>query len=323
MFRNYVSDRKKIVFAAFLWTAIFIIVFILSGIDLKYVWYPLLLGMILFGCIFLYDYIKYRKKRKTLIWALNNIDITLENLPDTDNNIEDDYRNLLEELLIKKNQEINDIIRSKKETTEYVTLWSHQIKTPLTALQLLAGELEEENRKEILNRLFEIEQYQDMMLQYLRLENDGNDYILSGYNIRDMVNQAVKYFARIFISKGIAIKIDIPEGARVITDEKWFVFVLKQLISNALKYTKQGSINITLNNKQLIIEDTGIGIVPEDLPRIFERGYTGYNGRKDKKATGLGLYLTKQILTPLNHNIEVSSKKGEGTRVSINLENKK
>ena len=98
---------------------------------------------------------------------------------------------------------------------------------------------------------------------------------------------------------------------------------MKQLISNALKYTKQGSINITLNNKQLIIEDTGIGIVPEDLPRIFERGYTGYNGRKDKKATGLGLYLTKQILTPLNHNIEVSSKKGEGTRVSINLENKK
>ena len=136
--------------------------------------------------------------------------------------------------------------------------------------------------------------------------------------MKDMVNQAVKYFARTFISKGISVNIDIPDNARVITDEKWFVFVLKQLISNALKYTKQGSVSIKFfDDNVLIIEDTGIGIVPEDLPRIFERGYTGYNGRKDKKATGLGLYLTKQILTSLNHQIEVRSVQGKGTKVTL------
>lgn len=318
MLIKYIMDRKKMIIATVLWIAVFIIVFALSGISFQYVWYPLALGIIIFFIIFIFDFIKYVNKCKVLNRAINHIDITLENLPDAENEIEKNYRRLLEELLKKKNSEVNNILSSKKETMEYVTLWSHQIKTPLTALQLLASDMEEGNRIEMLNRLFEIEQYQDMMLQYLRLEGEGNDYILSGYNVKDMVNQAVKYFARTFISKSISVNIDIPDGARVITDEKWFVFVLKQLISNALKYTKQGSVNIKFDRENtLIIEDTGIGIIPEDLPRIFERGYTGYNGRKDKKATGLGLYLTKQILASLNHKIEISSIQGKGTKVTL------
>lgn len=322
MLIKYIVDRKKVIIATVLWVAVFIIVFALSGISFRYVWYPLMLGMIIFFIIFIFDFTKYVNKCKVLTRAMNHIDITLENLPEAENEIERAYKKLLEELLKKKNNEINHILSSKKETMEYVTLWSHQIKTPLTALQLLASDMEEEDRIEMLNRLFEIEQYQDMMLQYLRLEGEGNDYVLSGYNVKDMVNQAVKYFARTFISKGISVNIDIPDNARVITDEKWFVFVLKQLISNALKYTKQGSVSIKFGDDNvLIIEDTGIGIVPEDLPRIFERGYTGYNGRKDKKATGLGLYLTKQILTSLNHQIEVRSAQGKGTKVTLKFSN--
>ena len=158
--------------------------------------------------------------------AENSIDVTLDNLP----------KELLKLLTNEKNEEINNILNSKKETMEYVTLWSHQIKTPITALQLLANDTDEEIRIEILNRLFEIEQYQDMMLQYLRLEGGGNDYVLADYSVKDMVNQAVKYFARIFISKGISVKIQVDESRKVVTDEKWMVFVLKQLISNALKY---------------------------------------------------------------------------------------
>ena len=156
-----------------------------------------------------------------------------------------------------------------------------------------------------------------MMLQYLRLEGGGNDYVLADYSVKDMVNQAVKYFARIFISKGISVKIQVDESRKVVTDEKWMVFVLKQLISNALKYTSKGEICISFDNDELLIKDSGIGIAEEDLPRIFDRGYTGYNGRKDKKATGLGLYLTKQILDRLNHKIEIDSQIGVGTRVFI------
>lgn len=247
----------------------------------------------------------------------NSIDVTLDNLPKTSNQIEEMYTELLKLLTNEKNEEINNILNSKKETMEYVTLWSHQIKTPITALQLLANDTDEEIRIEILNRLFEIEQYQDMMLQYLRLEGGGSDYVLADYSVKDMVNQAVKYFARIFISKGISVKIQVDESRKVVTDEKWMVFVLKQLISNALKYTSKGEICISFDNDELLIKDSGIGIAKEDLPRIFDRGYTGYNGRKDKKATGLGLYLTKQILDRLNHKIEIDSQIGVGTRVFI------
>lgn len=251
-----------------------------------------------------------------------HIDVTLDNMPKPESLIEGDYQELLTELLFRKNQKINSIKSSKKDILEYITLWTHQIKTPLTALQLLAAEIEEPEKAEVLMYLFEIEQYSDMMLQYIRLEGDSTDYVLKAYQVRSMVNQAVKYFSRIFISNRITVKVEIPEDMKVVTDEKWMVFVLKQLISNALKYTKKGNVTIFMNEKKVLkIEDTGIGITAEDLPRIFERGYTGYNGRKDKKATGLGLFLVKQILQQLNHGIEIISEVNAGTTVMVDLSN--
>lgn len=317
MLIKYLKDRKLIFIAILFWIAIFSSVFALCGIEFKYVWYPTVLGCMALVICLVVDFVCYYKKCRSLTIVENSIDVTLDNLPKTSNQIEKMYTELLKLLTNEKNEEINNILNSKKETMEYVTLWSHQIKTPITALQLLANDTDEEIRIEILNRLFEIEQYQDMMLQYLRLEGGGSDYVLADYSVKDMVNQAVKYFARIFISKGISVKIQVDESRKVVTDEKWMVFVLKQLISNALKYTSKGEICISFDNDELLIKDSGIGIAKEDLPRIFDRGYTGYNGRKDKKATGLGLYLTKQILDRLNHKIEIDSQIGVGTRVFI------
>lgn len=317
MLIKYLKDRKLIFIAILFWIAIFSGVFALCGIEFKYVWYPTVLGCMALVICLVVDFVCYYKKCRSLTIVENSIDVTLDNLPKTSNQIEEMYTELLKLLTNEKNEEINNILNSKKETMEYVTLWSHQIKTPITALQLLANDTDEEIRIEILNRLFEIEQYQDMMLQYLRLEGGGSDYVLADYSVKDMVNQAVKYFARIFISKGISVKIQVDESRKVVTDEKWMVFVLKQLISNALKYTSKGEICISFDNDELLIKDSGIGIAKEDLPRIFDRGYTGYNGRKDKKATGLGLYLTKQILDRLNHKIEIDSQIGVGTRVFI------
>lgn len=317
MLMKYLKDRKLIFIAILFWIAIFSGVFALCGIEFKYVWYPTVLGCMVLVICLVVDFVCYYKKCRSLTMVENSIDVTLDNLPKTSNQIEEMYTEILKLLTNEKNEEINNILNSKKETMEYVTLWSHQIKTPITALQLLANDTDEEIRIEILNRLFEIEQYQDMMLQYLRLEGGGSDYVLADYSVKDMVNQAVKYFARIFISKGISVKIQVDESRKVVTDEKWMVFVLKQLISNALKYTSKGEICISFDNDELLIKDSGIGIAKEDLPRIFDRGYTGYNGRKDKKATGLGLYLTKQILDRLNHKIEIDSQIGVGTRVFI------
>ena len=115
-----------------------------------------------------------------------------------------------------------------------------------------------------------------------------------------------------------------PSDLKVVTDEKWLLFVIEQVLSNSLKYTKQGSISVFVNdNQELCIKDTGIGIAPEDLPRIFENGYTGCNGRNDKKASGIGLYLCKRICKNLGHEITASSVLGKGTTIKINLNQKK
>lgn len=348
LLKSYIRDRRRVAIAAVIWILIFFCLFALEHVTLRAVWYPTLLCAVLIILYVVYDFGRFVRKHKQRMVAENHIELTTANLPEPDNLVEEDYQELLRLMLTRKNDEINDIRANRKETEEYVTMWTHQIKTPLTALQLTAGDCREPERTEMLARIFEIEQYADMMLQFLRLEDAVSDLVLKRYAVKNMVNQAVKYFARIFISKNISVHVDIPDALSVVTDEKWFVFVLKQIISNALKYTEQGSVNISAEESVLpqnhaqqddwakqctktvegknntgyvrvIIEDTGIGIAADDLPRIFERGYTGYNGRKDKKATGLGLYLTERIVKMLNHEIHISSEIGKGTRVELDI----
>lgn len=173
-----------------------------------------------------------------------------------------------------------------------------------------------------MDQLLKIEQYVEMVLGYLRIESSSSDFVLQKYLLSDLVKQAIRKYASQFIRKNI--KLELREmDCLILTDEKWFVFVIEQLLSNALKYTNQGTISIYLDPLQpkiLIIEDTGIGIAKEDLPRIFEKGFTGYNGRMDKKATGIGLYLCQKILTKLSHQISITSDIKMGTKVMINLE---
>ena len=201
---------------------------------------------------------------------------------------------------------------------EYYTLWVHQIKTPIAAMSLLLQEEDTPENGELSMELFRIEQYVEMVLQYLRLDSPDHDLAFRSVDVDDCVRQAVRKYARSFIRKKIAL--DFQEtGIETVSDEKWMVFVLEQLLSNALKYTKKGTIRIYGGNGFLYIEDTGIGIAPEDLPRIFEKGYTGYNGRRDKKSTGIGLYLCQEILKRLAHGITITSTLGEGTKVTLDL----
>lgn len=161
-----------------------------------------------------------------------------------------------------------------------------------------------------------------MVLQYLRLDSSSTDFVLKKYRLEDIVKQAVRKYAKIFIRKKISLNLQELD-CEVLTDEKWLVFVVEQLLSNALKYTNKGSISIYMEpqgGKTLVIEDTGIGIAAEDLPRVFEKGFTGYNGRADKKSTGIGLYLCKRILCKLSHTITIESTVGKGTSVKINLD---
>ena len=168
--------------------------------------------------------------------------------------------------------------------------------------------------------LLRIEQYVEMVLAYLRLDSTSTDYVFKEYRLDNLIRQSVRKFSSEFIGKKIRLDYE-PIEKVVLTDEKWFSFVIEQLLSNALKYTRSGSIKIYMaDENKLCIEDTGIGIASEDLPRVFEKGYTGYNGRMDKKASGLGLYLCKRVCDNLGIKINAESEINVGTKIILDLE---
>ena len=293
---------------------------LLSGVSLRQILYPAYLTLFVYAVFMISDYFRRRKKCAELEQMINHAEVTLEDLPLAEGVTEEKYQELVLKLHQICREQENQVNDSRKEMLEFVTLWTHQVKTPLTATLLLTQELEGEHKELIESRLYEIQQYCDVILQYLRMEGEGNDYAFAKCEVKSMVNQAVKYFARIFISKGLSVKVDVPEGVYLVTDEKWLVFALQQIISNALKYTDEGTVTIDMPSPESIrVSDTGVGICAEDIPRIFERGYTGFNGRKDKKATGIGLFLVKNIMEKLGGSVEVESEKDKGTSVTLNL----
>lgn len=215
-----------------------------------------------------------------------------------------------------------DFLVQKQEIMDYYTLWAHQIKIPISAAKLLVGELSPSDEVRALNQeLFKIEQYVSIVLSYLRMDDFHKDLVLKKENIGNLVRQSVKKYAIFFISGKLTLRLGDLDKV-VITDKKWFLIILEQLLSNAIKYTKQGEINIFVENETLIIKDTGIGIQKSDLSRVFERGFSGFNGRLDQRASGLGLYLSREIAKKLGHELSLSSKLGEGTTVCIGLKQK-
>lgn len=287
---------------------------------------PILYSTYVFGFIgivvCLWDYQKYTKKYYALLNVYENRTISLEQLPLPNNLIEETYQEILQALYNNQQAAKMQLGEQITEITNYYTLWAHQIKTPIAAMKLLLEHKEEQNGYMLETELFKIEQYVEMVLQYLRLESISSDLVLKPYALQDIVRQAVKKYAMSFIGKKLTLQLE-PFEETVLTDEKWISFVIEQILSNSLKYTQAGSITISVEDTEeetrLMIKDTGIGISPEDLPRICERGFTGYNGRMDKKSTGIGLYLCKQVTTRLSHHLEVTSTVGKGTTVTLSF----
>ena len=199
---------------------------------------------------------------------------------------------------------------------DYYSMWVHQIKTPIAAMNFLLDN-EELNQKNLQQELFKIERYVEMVLTYIRLDSISSDYVITKINLDEVVKDSVKKYATIFIKKKIKLNY-VSHETMVISDKKWLSFAFEQILGNSVKYTStSGEITIETCENKLVIEDNGMGIKEEDLPRIFEKGFTGFNGRYEKKSSGLGLYLCKKTLDKLGHHIEISSKVGEGTRIEI------
>ena len=194
-------------------------------------------------------------------------------------------------------------------------LWLHQIKTPVAALDLLiqSGQLDPRTMK---NEVFKINEYLQMILNYMRQNLDQADLVFQQLSIEKIIKSVVKKYATFFSQKDLSLQLGNLEG-RVYSDQKWLIFILEQVIFNAIKYTENGTISISFSDNQLTIQDTGIGIRSEDLPRVFEKGYTGMNGREQQRASGLGLYLSQEAAEKLGCRLYIESQVKKGTTVTI------
>lgn len=210
--------------------------------------------------------------------------------------------------------------RQQKESLDYYSAWVHQIKTPISSMKMILQQEDTEENHLLSAELFRIEQYTEMALQYLRLDSKTNDFVFQQYDLDSIIRQAIRKYAPQFILRKIRLIYE-PVSMTILTDEKWMLFLLEQLLSNAIKYTPHGSVTISVTPEKILqVADTGIGIAPEDLPRIFEKGFTGYNGRADKKSTGLGLYLCQQAAKKISVSLSVTSEVGKGSVFSVHLD---
>ncbi len=302
-----------------LFSGIYLSVFSLYDLETEAVLYAaslcLLAALVIVGGRFY----RYTREHRQRLRALQNIRLEFDSLPENRNPVEQDYRRMLRELGHIYESCVTDMETKRQETMDYYTAWVHQIKTPIAVMRMqLQGEDTPEHQA-LLAELFRIEQYVEMVLCYMRLNSDSSDLVIGQYDLDKIIRRAVHKYASQFVQKRLRLVYE-PVQAEVLTDEKWLQFVIEQLLSNAIKYTARGAVTITVTeDKVLQIADTGMGIAKEDLPRIFEKGFTGYNGRMDRKSTGLGLYLCRRAADRISAAVSVQSAPGEGSVFSVDL----
>jgi integral membrane sensor signal transduction histidine kinase len=262
------------------------------------------------------DFVNYKESYKKLNFLEQNILNDLEALPKSLDIRIDYYHKIIEKLYEELEKLTQENRQKNTDMVDYYSMWVHQIKTPIAAMNFLLDN-EEVDQKILQQELFKIERYVEMVLTYIRLDSTSSDYVITKINLDEVVKDTVKKYAALFINKKIKLNY-VSHETMVISDKKWLSFAFEQILGNSVKYSStNGEITIETFENKLVIEDKGIGIKEEDLPRIFEKGFTGFNGRYEKKSSGLGLYLCKKTLDKLGHHIEISSTVGKGTRVEI------
>ncbi len=312
----------------------------LIGARKQDVVYAAVLDAILLLITVLVGFFRYSSKVKALSNALKRLVEEQAQLPEAADDVEILYHRLLENQSIARSESESSAAIRQSQMRDYYSMWVHQIKTPISAMKLLLEAEREElgqlmcddeqsqcllsdNMDSFEDELFRIEEYVSMALQYQRVSSTENDFVLEKVSVDGVIRDTIKKYAKIMIRRHIGMNYS-GTAQEVYTDGKWLAFMLEQILSNAIKYTPQGVVTIETAEEKyrffITIKDTGIGIKAEDLPRVFEKGYTGYNGHADKKATGIGLYLCRQMADKLGHTIRMESEIGKGTKVWIGFD---
>ena len=289
----------------------------LYGISAEPLAYAAVIAFTLLAVLLAADYLREKKARAERVRVLSAVLSEWRNLREAQSLAEEDYQRMVAALGEQIEKLSREADASRQDMLDYYTTWVHQIKTPLAVMRLKLSDDTPEHR-ELIPELSRMEQYVDMVLQYIRIGSGVNDLVIREYPLDELIREAVRKQATQFVDK--RLKLDFsPTGVVLVTDQKWFSCILDQLLSNAVKYTPSGSVAIAVRDGFLTITDTGIGIAKEDLPLVFEKGYTGANGRLGKKSSGLGLYLAKKAADLLSIPISVDSTLGCGCSFRLDI----
>lgn len=316
LFFRYIGTKRRLLLAILLFASVFAASFALYRLPTAAILYPALLCLMAGSAMLLIGFFRTRNKHRELLRLAETPSESMLLPKNADSIPEEDLIAVAEALCseIKAKDAANEI--ALRDRTDYYTVWAHQIKTPVSSMKLALANEDTALSRRLAYDLLRIQQYIDMAMVFLRLDG-GGDYVFRGYDLDAVIRPSLRKFAPEFIGRRLSLRYE-PTWLHAVTDEKWFSFIFEQLLSNALKYTRTGSVTIDApDSETLRITDTGIGIAPEDLPRIFEKGYTGYNGRINREATGLGLYLCRRISKRLGIELSIASEPEHGTSVSI------
>lgn len=327
-FRKFLADRKISILCFFLLMIFISLVIYLdtdSRVSVANILYINLVSTSFFIMYLIFKYLYYKNYFNTLNDIVKNeSDEIINRIPKPKNYEQILYKQVLEALYNEENVKIQKLQEQKKEYEEFITSWVHQVKTPIAVSKLLIENTSSPSKDTLYSieeELDKIENYIEQSLYFSKIDDFSKDYLINEVDLSKLVKESVKKQAKVFINKKINIEMENTDLI-VTTDKKWLLFILDQVLSNSLKYTSTGGkikIYGVIEDKaqKLIIEDNGIGIKPEDLSRVFHKGFTGSNGRENYKATGIGLYLSKKLSRKLGHDIVIESKYGEYTKVTI------
>ncbi len=327
-FINYLQDQIRLII---LWISFIVLTgFILwltpeVHFNLSSLSYIFLIGLVLLIFYLSFDYNKKKSWWQQLeIDGEQAVDTPTLNAASTQEELI--YQEYFNEINREHFLLLNQVKQQTEEQKDYIDSWVHEIKIPLASLNLIAESLEddisEKRSNQLRSNLKRMDDYVEQVLYYSRLDSFSKDYLINSHSLKKLVQLTVKQSADYFIQNNLRLTL-VGDDYSVLTDEKWLQFILNQLINNAIKYTPHGGeITLTFSKNErgiwLTISDNGIGIPNEDLQRIFDKGFTGKNGRNEEaKSTGLGLYLAKSLAEKLGHHLYVESYVGKGTSFKL------
>lgn len=321
--KKYLKLRAKAIIMMLVFACLFVLSSFLYNFPFQYVGYPMALCA-LFGFIYMVcDAYKLKQETDRFKVIIETMVFEISDIPVLRNNLDEPYIELVTKLVDEIAESKSQYDISLNDMTDYFTTWAHQIKTPIASIKVNLQNEDSQFSRLVASELNRIEQYVEMVLTYIRLDSDYSDYVFKECDLDTILKSSIRRYRQDFIARKLMIKYE-GISKTILTDDKWLGFVIEQLLSNSLKYTSSGFVGISLSDENtLCIEDTGMGIAAEDLPRVFDKGYTGINGRVNKTASGLGLYLCGQICKRLGIKISISSEVGKGTKVFLQFTQKK